>query len=451
MGAYNCINGEPACASETYLKKRLYGDFGFDGYVVSDCGAICDINSHHKITQNEAESAALAINNGCQLNCGDAYKWIKTAVASELLTEETITEAVERLFEARFRLGMFDEECVYNHIPYNVVESEKHTLLNRKMAQESIVLLKNDGILPLNSNMTIAVIGPNADDKQVLLGNYHGTPSSYTTFLQGIQETAQTQVYHAKGCHIIKDEISAWEEHPMREAILAVKRSDVVVMIMGLNPSIEGEEGDAYNGISSGDKRDIELPLSQQKLYDEVLNIGKPIVFINVSGSCVSLVKQDKTSNAVVQCFYPGAEGGSALADILFGSVSPSGRLPVTFYRTTDDLPDFNEYSMENRTYRFFKGSSLYEFGFGLSYTQIEYGPLIVDENKVMVKVKNIGKMAGQEAVQVYQYYPDQLDKPVRQLVAFKKVHLDIGEEKTVSFEVEDNKNLFIRGYKLCN
>lgn len=424
MGAYNRTNGEPCCGSKTLLKDILYGEFGFDGYVVSDCGAICDINNHHKVTANEAESAALAVNNGCQLNCGDAYKWLKTAVSMELISEATITEAVERLFTARFRLGMFDEDCIYNNIPYDVVECKKHQELNRQMAQESIVLLKNDGILPLKKEVSVAVIGPNADDQSVLLGNYNGTPSRYTTLLRGIQDIAEGNVIYARGCHIFDDQLHAWAEQPLNEAIIAAKKSDVVIMCMGLNPTLEGEEGDAYNGDMSGDKRDIELPNSQKILYEEVKKIGKPIIFINVSGSCMNLSDQDANCNAVMQCFYPGAEAGNALADILFGVVSPSGRLPVTFYRSADDLPAFEDYSMENRTYRFFKGSPLYPFGHGLSYTQCEEN--WIDENTV--EVTNTGSYDSLYAVLKYEH------RPHKQLVAFKKIFVRKGEVVKVEF-----------------
>lgn len=446
MGAYNRINGEPACGSKTYLKETLYGEFGFDGYVVSDCGAICDINNNHKVTENEAESAALAVNNGCQLNCGDAYKWLKTAVALELLSEETITEAVERLFTARFRLGMFDDNCVYDKIPYEVVECEKHRELNRKMAEESIVLLKNNGILPLKNIKSIAVIGPNADDKDVLLGNYNGTPSKYTTFLKGIQDATESRVYYAKGCHIYDANLNSWAEQPLNEAIIAANHADIVIMFMGLNSTIEGEEGDAFNGDMSGDKRDIELPESQKLLFNEIVKTGKPIVFVNVSGSCINLSEQDEKCAAVLQCFYPGAEGGNALADVLLGKITPSGKLPVTFYRSTEDLPPFEDYSMKNRTYKYFKGTPLYPFGYGLSYTKFEYSDFIANGNKVQVVVKNIGKVNGSEVVQLYETYPNTIDAPNRKLVGFKKIHLKVNEKQIVTFEIvrADNATLVI-------
>lgn len=430
MGAYNRINGEPACASKTYLKKVLFDEFGFDGYVVSDCGAICDINDNHKVTSNYAESAALAVNNGCHLNCGDAYKWLKTAAASNLISEETITEAVERLFEARFRLGMFDDDCEYDNIPYEAVECEKHREINRRMAAESMVLLKNDGILPLDSNKTIAVIGPNADDKSVLLGNYNGTPSRYATLLKGIQDSAEAKVIYARGCDIFRDTNNSWEENPTREAIIAAQKSDVVILCMGLNPSMEGEEGDAYNGSLSGDKADIELPMSQRRLYEEIKKVGKPIVFVNVSGSCINLSDQDKNCNAVIQCFYPGAEGGNALADVLFGRVNPSGRLPVTFYKSTDDLPPFEDYSMENRTYRFFKGDVVYPFGYGLSYSTFEYQDDEIHDGKMTLTVKNTGNYDGKVVVKVYD------SSKTKRLIGFTKVFIEKSASKRVKVKL---------------
>ncbi len=424
MGAYNRVNGEPCCGSKTLLQDILYGEFSFDGYVVSDCGAICDFNNFHHVTANEAESAALAINNGCQLNCGSAYKWLKTAVATGLVTEETVTTAVERLFTARFRLGMFDDNCVYDNIPYDVVECEAHTNLNRKMAQESIVLLKNDGILPLKSVKSIAVIGPNADDRSVLLGNYNGTPSRYTTLLRGIQDNTNAKVYYARGCDIYDDSYKDWAEQPLNEAILAAKRADVTVLCMGLNPTMEGEDGDAYNGQMSGDKLDLLLPKSQRKLYDEIIKLGKPVVFVNVSGSCINLEEQDKECSAVIQCFYPGAEGGAALADVIFGSVSPSGRLPVTFYRSVEELPPFEDYSMENRTYKFFKGTPVYPFGHGLTYSRITEN--WVDEDTV--EVTNNGEYQQSYSVLQFEYIPH------KSLKGFEKITLQPNETKVVKF-----------------
>lgn len=428
MGAYNRVNGEACCGSKTLLKDILRDQFGFDGYVVSDCGAICDFDENHKITKNKAESAALAVNSGCELNCGSAYEWLKTSVAMGLLTEETVTEAVVKLFTTRFRLGMFDDDCEYDNIPYNVVECEEHRKVNRTMAQESMVLLKNNGILPLSDKKTIAVIGPNADDNSVLLGNYNGRPSIYSTILKGLQDGTDADVIYAYGCDIFREEIGYWEEHYLREAIIAAKKADVVILCMGINPQMEGEQGDHYAGYgASGDKLDVQLPKSQQNLVGEILKIGKPSVFVNVSGSCIDLSYAKHHCDAVIQCFYPGAEGGNALADILFGKVSPSGRLPVTFYKSVDDLPAFTDYSMENRTYKFYKGTPVYEFGHGLTYSAIEEN--WTDENTVVLT--NKGDFDTSYSVLKFEYIPH------KNLCGFKKVFLKKGESKTIKFDKE--------------
>lgn len=426
MGAYNRVNGEACCASKTLLKDILYGEFGFKGYVVSDCGAIRDINAGHKITSSEAESAALAVNNGCQLNCGDAYLSLVDAYEEDLVTEETITECVEKLFEARFRLGMFDDDCEYDKIPYDVVECDEHRQLNLKMAEESIVLLKNNGILPLDKSKykTIAVIGPNSDRFSVLIGNYNGNPSKYITPLRGIQDAFDGKVLFAAGCHPSDIGSSMWGGYPLREGVICADKADLVIMCMGLNPGMEGEEGDAYNGDVAGDKKDIELPESQRKLFEEVIKLGKPTIFVNISGSCLSLCEQDKKCDAVLQCFYGGAEIGNALANILFGKTSPSGRLPVTFYRSSDDLPPFRDYSMENRTYKFFKGNPLYAFGHGLTYADISES--WISENEVIVK--NNGGMDTDYSVLKFK------TEPHKELLDFKKIHIKVGEKIKVTF-----------------
>lgn len=393
---------------------------GFDGYVVSDCGAICDINRHHKVTGNEAESAALAVNNGCELNCGEAYKWLKTAVALELISEETITEAVTKLFTARFRLGMFDDDCEYDNIPFEVIECKKHKELNRKMAQESIVLLKNNGILPLDRSKKIAVIGPNADSKTVLLGNYNGNPSEYYTLLRGLQQ--YSDVRYSVGCHIYSEK--RYDGINPKEAIVAAKHADVVILCMGNDPGFEGEETDDYNMSAGGDKATLDLPSSQKKLFEEIAALGKPMIFVNVSGSCINLSRQKETCDAILQCFYPGAMGGLALADIIFGEVSPSGRLPVTFYESVDDLPPFEDYSMENRTYKFYKGTPVYEFGHGLTYSEIRENWL--DENTV--ELSNVGTCNTDYTVLKYEQIP------YKNLCGFQKVHIKKGQKIIVKF-----------------
>ena len=425
MGAYNRYDGEPCCGSRRLLGDILYGELGFCGYVVSDCGAIVDMHAHHKVTADAAESSALAVNSGCHLNCGKAYMWLREAYDRGLVKEETITAAVEKLFEARFRLGMFDTDCEYDRIPYDVVECEEHRHLNRQMAQKSIVLLKNDGILPLQEKKTLAVIGPHADSKEVLLGNYNGTPSYYSTLLRGIQDGSDCRVLYAKGCHPFKEN---QPESPLNEALYVAKKADVVILCMGLDATMEGEAGDAYNGNDSGDKLGIEFPPAQQTLIDAILALGKPTVFVNVSGSCLALGQEKDQCNAILQCFYPGAEGGNALADILFGKISPSARLPITFYKSTDDLPPFEDYSMENRTYKFFKGEVTYPFGHGLTYSKIEETWL----DEYTVEVSNNGAFDTDYSVLRFEQVPH------KKLCDFRCIHLRAGEKKKVTFEKQN-------------
>ena len=423
MGAYNRFRGEPCCASPKLLEDILRNQLGFDGYVVSDCGAITDIYMHHKYVATKPEAAALAVSAGCDLNCGGAYAALEEALDKGLLSEETLTTAVERLFYTRIRLGMFDTDCPYDAISYDCVESPEHRALSLKMAEESIVLLKNDGILPLDPKQKVAVVGPNANELSVLLANYNGTPTKYTTPLVGITaavEAAGGSVRTAKGC----DPFRLTAHHPIAEAVAAAKASDVVVLVMGLNPSMEGEEGDAYNGDASGDRRTLDLPEAQMKLYDAVIALGKPTVFVNVSGSAVNLSAPAKDANALVQCFYPGAEGGTALANILFGKTSPSGRLPVTFYHSVDDLPPFEDYSMKGRTYRFFEGEPLYPFGFGLSYAKITEDWITETE----AVVTNHSDFAADYAVLCYE------QNAPHALCGFKRVHLGAGESVRVKF-----------------
>jgi beta-glucosidase len=344
---------------------------------------------------------------------------------SDLITDEAIDTCVERLMEARLRLGMFADDCKYDEIPYSIIECEKHRALNRKMAQDSIVLLKNNGILPLKKEQKVAVIGPNSDSKAVLLGNYNGTPSKYYTFLRGIQQ--YTDPTFAEGCHLYLEKMPD-RGLTVRSAIVAANNADVIVMFMGIDPSMEGEQGDRYNVDASGDKVTLDLPVSQRILYEELKKLGKPIVFVNVSGSCMNLKDQKENCDAVIQCFYPGAEGGLALADVLYGTVSPSGRLPVTFYESLGDLPAFEDYSMENRTYKFYQGTPVFEFGYGLTYSEIEENWL----NENTVKLTNKGEFDTAYSVLKFEYIPH------KNLCGFKKVFLRKGESMTVIFDGKD-------------
>ncbi len=422
MAAYNAVKGSPCVASNFLLKDVLRDKFGFEGYVESDANGVEFLDKYHKVTNTSAESAALAAKSGCDLCIGDAFKELPEAYRQGLITEEDIDESVIRLFTARFRLGMFSDDCEYDNIPYDVVDCEKHKALNLEMARESIVLLKNDGILPLDSSKKIAVIGPCADDIAPLLANYCGRASEYVTLLSGIREKADNVMY-AKGANYC-DEPREYDERLDNEALIIAKKSDVIIMCMGITPAIEGEEVDGNYGTEGGDKRSIEIPEVQKKLYRKLRELGKPMIFANVSGSCLALSEQDEDCNAVLQCFYPGSLGGRALADIIFGVRSPSGRLPVTFYASDSDLPDFRDYSMENRTYKFFKGKPVYSFGHGLTYSEITED--WTDENTAVIR--NNGKYDTYYSVLKYS------TNPYKKLEDFKKIFIKSGEEITVKF-----------------
>ncbi len=374
MGAYNRTLGEPCCGSDLLMRQILRGKWGFEGHYVSDCWAIADFHNHHHVTATAPESAALALKMGCDVNCGNTYLHLLQALKAGLITEEDITTAAERLFTTRFLLGEFDDDCAYNAIPYEVVECPEHLALSEEAARRSVVLLKNDGILPLHLEKikTIGVIGPNANDRMALIGNYHGTASRYITVLEGIQDFVgdKARVLYAEGCHLYRDRVEGLAQPGDRlaEAQTVAEHSDVVVLVVGLNENLEGEEMHESNVGGSGDKADLRLPAPQRKLMEAVADTGKPVVLINMTGSAMDLRFADTHFSAVVQGWYPGARGGKAIAELLFGQYAPSGKLPVTFYNSADDLPAFTDYAMANRTYRYFKGDVLYPFGFGLTY-----------------------------------------------------------------------------------
>lgn len=441
MGAYNRTNGEPCCGS-TYLSSRLK-EWGFDGYFVSDCWAIADFHMHHHVTATATESVALALKNGCDVNCGNTYLHLYKAYEEGLVTEEEITTACEHLFRTRMRLGMFDE-TEYDKLGYKDVETKEHLALSRKAAETACVLLKNDGILPLDKSKidTIAVIGPNAQNIGALRGNYYGTASRYETILMGIQDEFDGRVLYSEGANIVreKSEGLALPMDRIAEAKAVAANADVVVLCVGLDEGLEGEEGDQGNEYGSGDKRSLLLPKSQQKLVEAVLNVGKPTVIIIASGSSLN-INTDK-ENALLHAFYPGSEGGKAIADILFGKVSPSGKLPVTFYKDIDQLPEFTDYFMRDRTYRYddySKNHILYPFGYGLTYSDIKVTAVNVKKDgealKADVTLKNSGK-AGSDVIEVY--FKSSSKDAVRNhaLCAFKKAALGEGEEKTVTVDI---------------
>ncbi|HEX8351565.1 MAG TPA: glycoside hydrolase family 3 C-terminal domain-containing protein, partial [Pyrinomonadaceae bacterium] len=596
MCAYNRVNGEPACASDFLLNDVLRGEWKFGGYVVSDCDAVADIYKHHKYTKTEEEGVALAVKRGTELTCGYEYRALPAAVKQGLISEAEIDAAVKRLFAARFRLGMFDppEMVKYAGIPFDVNDSAAHRELARAAARESMTLLKNEGdTLPLRKDLkTVAVIGPNADSLEVLLGNYHGIPSKYVTAVEGIRAKVSpaTTVLHAMGTTLtgealipvpasaytteggapglgaeyfaneeLKGEpavkrtdaqlnfnwftdppapglpydrfsarwtgrltppssgtyrfgakaddgvrvylddklvVDTWAsrdaptnvpvemeggrayklrveffdryadataklvwgpprlaETMFEEAVSAARRADVVVMALGLAPSVEGEEMRVKTeGFRGGDRTALELPKVQEDLLRAVHAAGKPVVLVLFSGGGVAVNWADREVPAIVQAWYPGEEGGSGLADVLFGDYNPAGRLPVTFYKSASQLPPFEDYGMEGKTYRYFRGDPLYPFGHGLSYTRFQYRDLRVKKRvragetvEVSAEVLNAGRVAGDEVAQLYVTdAAASAPVPLRALKGFERVHLRPGESRRVTFKLAPRDLAFV-------
>ena len=614
MGAYNRVNGESASASPRLLQDILRKDWGFDGYVVSDCDSIEDIFLHHKIVDTAEQAAALGVKNGCDLDCGKTYDALTAAVRQGLVIEADIDVAVRRLMLARLKLGMFDppERVRWAQIPYSVNQSPAHDQLARRAAQASIVLLKNDRLLPLPRDLrTIAVIGPTADEIMSLLGNYYGTPASPVTILQGIRDAAgpKTRVLYSRGADLVEgreepraaplieaihlrpaagsteqglkgeyfrgrvfagepvltridarvafrwdraaptdtlvaqgqmpdeqglsgDDFSVrwtgqllppvsgryelsvgandgfrlfldgrrlledWElnarvqsksafvdleagktydlkleyfedirdaevrlgwrmpgaKPPLEEAIDAARAADVVVFVGGLTGDVEGEEMKVnYPGFSGGDRTDLRLPSSQQKLLEALQETGKPVVLVLTAGSALAVDWAKDHLPAILVAWYPGQRGGSALADVLFGDANPAGRLPVTFYKASEKLPPFDDYAMHGRTYRYFEGQPLYPFGHGLSYTQFEYSDLKLDHSKtntsstlqVSARIKNVGSRAGDEVVQLYVRPTDpKRSRALKELRGIERLTLKPGEERRVSFTLIPSRDL---------
>ena len=452
MGAYNRVDGASASANPRLLQDILRKQWGFDGYTVSDCDAVEDIYKQHKIVQTAEQAAALAVKSGMDLNCGSTYAALTKAVHDGLLAESDIDHALTQLMTARFRLGMFDPPGLvpWSRLSYSVNQSPQHDALARRAADESIVLLKNNGVLPLSPNVhRIAVIGPTADDVAPLLGNYHGTPKSPVTVLQGIRAAApHAEVIYAHGADLVEG-IKGGVQHPAEareEALRAAKNADVVIFVGGLTADLEGEEMDVdYPGFAGGDRTDLRLPASQEQLLEALQATGKPVVLVLTTGSALAIDWAQQHVPAILLAWYPGQRGGTAVADALFGRTDPAGRLPITFYKADEKLPPFDDYRMEGRTYRYFKGEPLYPFGFGLSYTRFAYSDLQLDRSqaaagdhiRVTLKVKNAGERAGDEVVQLYlQPLHETHARVNKELRGFQRVHLQPGEERSVSFEI---------------
>ncbi|MCR4851792.1 MAG: glycoside hydrolase family 3 C-terminal domain-containing protein [Lachnospiraceae bacterium] len=505
MGAYNRTNDEPCCGSDTLIRKNLREKWGFDGHFVSDCWAIRDFHENHKITNTPAESAAMALNAGCDLNCGNTYLCILGALKDKLITEEDMRRACVRLMKTRMKLGILprsekeaeDKTSVYDRISYLENDSPENNELSLEAARRSIVLLENNGVLPLNEDdyETIGVIGPTSNLRSVLEGNYFGTASEYVTNLEGIKRLTKCRVLCSDGAHLFKDSFSnlAKKDDRMAEAVAVTRNSDVVILCLGLDATIEGEEGDTGNMFASGDKVSLMLPDSQIRLANNVIKEAKAgnkkvIVVLN-AGSAIDISFLKNDVDAILDCWYSGGFGGIALAEALFGRINPCGRLPVTFYKDGTQ-PEFTDYSMKGRTYRYFKGDVLYPFGYGLSYTQFEteltvettgyipsdeddYFKLQEDAAVLRVTVKNTGDRNGAYSILAFvDKHPsekisnglstgdivgalDPDDQPIKSLCAFKHIYLKKGESTTVSLPVsgyslttvlEDGRRVFLPG-----
>lgn len=452
MGAYNRTNGEPCCANTYLMEEVLRGKWHFEGHYVSDCWAIKDFHENHKVTRNAEESAYLALEKGCDLNCGCTYREIMPAYKKGDLPLSLIRRAAIRLFTTRFLLGMFDK-TEYDEIPYETIACKEHLALAKKAAEESIVLLKNDGILPLKKKkgMTIGVIGPNADSREALIGNYHGTPPRYITVLEGIQDYLgeDGRVLYAQGCHLYKDreEALAQPDDRISEAVSCAEHADVVVLCLGLDETLEGEEGDTGNSYASGDKLDLLLPPPQQRLLEAVAKTKKPFIVCLLAGSAMDLNFADQEAAAILQAFYPGAEGGREVARLLFGEYSPSGKLPVTIYRDLTEMPAFTDYTMRGRTYRYLTKKPLYPFGYGLTYSdcvideiqpekEYTYEDAVKDGIKIKVHVENRGSYDTEEVLQGYVKVqsPNEVLHP--KLGVFARIHIKAGEGQWISLHI---------------
>ncbi len=452
MGAYNRTNGEPCCANTYLMEEVLRVKWHFEGHYVSDCWAIKDFHENHKVTRNAEESAYLALEKGCDLNCGCTYREIMPAYKKGDLPLSLIRRAAIRLFTTRFLLGMFDK-TEYDEIPYETIACKEHLALAKKAAEESIVLLKNDGILPLKKKkgMTIGVIGPNADSREALIGNYHGTPPRYITVLEGIQDYLgeDGRVLYAQGCHLYKDreEALAQPDDRISEAVSCAEHADVVVLCLGLDETLEGEEGDTGNSYASGDKLDLLLPPPQQRLLEAVAKTKKPFIVCLLAGSAMDLNFADQEAAAILQAFYPGAEGGREVARLLFGEYSPSGKLPVTIYRDLTEMPAFTDYTMRGRTYRYLTKKPLYPFGYGLTYSdcvideiqpekEYTYEDAVKDGIEIKVHVENRGSYDTEEVLQGYVKVqsPNEVLHP--KLGVFARIHIKAGEGQWISLHI---------------
>ena len=453
MCAYNRLDGEPCCGSDKLLVNILRNGWGYKGIILSDCGAIDDFyvkgskTKRHETHPDAASASSDAVRAGTDLECGGSYRSLVGAVKKGLIKESELDISLQRLLTGRFKLGLFDpdEKVEWTKIPYSVVDCQKHKNMALKMARESMVLLKNkNNILPLSKNIkTIAVVGPNAEDSTMLWANYNGFPSSTTTILKGIRnKIPNAKIIYEKGC----DHIGMINLEQQNQVVSKVKDADIIIFAGGISPRLEGEEMPvATEGFKGGDRTNIEVPAVQKEMIKALQATGKPIVYVVCTGSALAINWEEENVDAILNAWYGGQAAGTAVADILFGDYNPAGRLPVTFYKSIDQLPDFEDYSMKGRTYRYMTKTPLYPFGFGLSYTTFAYQSASLSRTKISksesvtlsVKVKNGGKRDGDEVVQVYLRNPNDAGAPIKALIGFKRVSVPAGEIRQVSFVLE--------------
>ena len=456
MGAYNRTNGEPCCAHSYFIKDVLRDKWQFEGHFVSDCWAVRDFHEKHHITETPEQSAALAIKTGCDLNCGCTYQNIMSAYEQGLLTREDLDICAVRIFTTRFLLGMFDETSM-DSIDYKEIACKKNLELAHKAAVESCVLLKNDGILPLDMTKykKVAVMGPNADSQVMLMGNYCGTPPRAVTLVEGIRERFANQgveTVYAEGSHLYRD--NPQRPHlasTITEAELISRDADLIIVCVGLDSTIEGEQGDVSNEYASGDKPNLLLPSIQRKLLDRIVKIGKPFIILNASGSPIDLSMYEEAASAILQIWYPGGEGGLIVADVLMGKDAPCGKLPVTFYYDSNNIPDITDYSMKNRTYRYMQEKPWHGFGYGLTYGELKIDSAVLTASQQSadynyasknglsfeVACSNAGERAVSEVIQVY-VHVNGTDNEVDnyKLAAFKRIKVENASSDKFIIEV---------------
>lgn len=451
MCAYNRFEGSPCCNSDRLLMQILRDEWGYDGLVVSDCGAIYDFfeEGRHGTHKDKADASSAAVLSGTDLECGDAYKSLVDAVRQGKIKEADLERSVSRLLLARFKLGEMDETTPWDTIPDSVVNCRIHRALALRMAHESMTLLQNKNkLLPLKAGMTIALLGPNANDSVMQWGNYNGFPNHTVTLLEALRKRLpEDRLIYVPGALYAEGFVPKHKQEEMEQTkpldaaslLKQVGRADVVIFAGGISPMLEGEEMKVnVPGFKGGDRTDIELPAAQRRLLKALKSAGKKVVFVNFSGSAVGLEPETQTCDAILQAWYPGEAGGTAVADVLYGDYNPAGRLPVTFYKNVGQLPDFQDYSMKGRTYRYFEGTPLFPFGYGLSYTTFAYGKAEVKDGCLLVPVTNTGSMDGDEVVQLYLNRPDDTDGPCKTLRAFKRVHIPAGTTRMVRLSLTE-------------